>query len=244
MNADTSAEQLKGKPGTTVVIARYVLQHGLFILVPVASLFIASGRLDWVMAWVYVGVHLAGLVVNALVLIPANPELVVDRAQSRGKRDLDRVLAAVMALYGPVSICIVAGLDERYGWSARATGIPPALLIAALAVMVLGSLLTTWAMASNRFFYGTLRIAKDRGHTVATSGPYRYVRHPGYIGAIAFDLAMPLILGSLWAFIPAGLTTCTIIVRTALEDRALQDKLDGYRGYAQRVRYRLLPSIW
>ena len=244
MNADASAEQPKGRPGTAVVIARYVLQHGLFMLVPVASLFIASGRLDWVMAWVYVGVHLAGLVVNALVLIPANPELVVDRAQSRGKRDLDRVLAGIMALFGPVSICIVAGLDERFGWSASATEIPLVLLIAALAIMALGSLLTTWAMASNRFFYGTLRIAKDRGHTVATSGPYRYVRHPGYVGIIAFDLAMPLILGSLWAFIPAGLTICIIILCTALEDQALQDKLDGYRGYAQRVRYRLLPGIW
>jgi len=207
-------------------------------------LFIASGRLDWVMAWVYVGVHLAGLVVNALVLIPANPELVVDRARSRGKRDLDRVLAGVMALFGPVGICIVAGLDERFGWSAYTTGIPPALLIAALAVMVLGSLLTTWAMASNRFFYGTLRIAKDRGHTVASSGPYRYVRHPGYVGIIAFDLAMPLILGSLWAFIPAALTVCLAFVRTALEDRALRDKLDGYKDYAGQVRYRLLPGVW
>lgn len=223
------------------MITKYVLQHGLFILVPAASLFIASGRLDWVMAWVYIGVHLAGLVVNALILIPTNPELVVDRAQSRGKRDLDRVLAGIMALYGSVSICVVAGLDARFGWS---PAIPPAPLIAALAIAVLGSLLTTWAMASNRFFYGTLRIAKDRGHTVATSGPYRYVRHPGYAGMIAFGLAMPLILGSLWAFIPAVVTVCLAIARTALEDRTLQDELDGYQDYAAQVRYRLLPGVW
>ncbi|TEU16366.1 MAG: isoprenylcysteine carboxylmethyltransferase family protein, partial [Anaerolineales bacterium] len=178
------------------------------------------------------------------VLIPTNPDLVVERAQSRGKRDLDRALAGVMALYGPAGICIVAGLDVRFGWSACATGIPPALLIAALAIAVLGSLLTTWAMASNRFFYGVLRIAKDRGHTVATSGPYRYVRHPGYVGAIAFDLATPLILGSPWALIPAGLTTCIIILRTVLEDRTLQDELDGYQDYAGQVRYRLLPGVW
>ena len=241
MNANTSAEQPKGKPDTTVVITKYMLQAGLFTLVQVASLFIASGRLDWVMAWVYIGVHLAGMGVNALVLIPTNPELVVERAQFRGKRDLDRALAGVMALYGPASICIVAGLDVRFGWS---PGIPPALLIVALAIAVLGSLLTTWAMASNRFFYGVLRIAKDRGHTVATSGPYRYVRHPGYVGAIAFDLATPLILGSPWALIPAGLTTCIIILRTVLEDRTLQDELDGYQDYAGQVRYRLLPGVW
>ena len=244
MNANTSAEQPKGEPDTTGVITKYMLQAGLFTLVQVASLFIASGRLDWVMAWVYVGVYLAGMGVNALVLIPTNPELVVERAQFKGKRDLDRALAGVMALFGPVSICIVAGLDVRFGWSACATGIPPAPLIAALAIAVLGSLLTTWAMASNRFFYGVLRIAKDRGHTVATSGPYRYVRHPGYVGAIMFQVVMPLILGSLWALIPAALTVCLAIVRTALEDRVLQDKLGGYQDYAGQVRYRLLPGVW
>ena len=221
-----------------------MLLAGLFTLIQVASLFIASGRLDWVMAWVYVGVYLAGMGVNALVLIPTNPELVVERAQFRGKRDLDRALAGVMALYGPAGICIVAGLDVRFGWLACATGIPPAPLIAALAIAALGSLLTTWAMASNRFFYGVLRIAKDRGHTVATGGPYRYVRHPGYVGIIAFDLATPLILGSPWALFPAGLTTCIIILRTVLEDRTLQDELDGYKDYVQSVRYRLLPGVW
>jgi len=230
-----------GKPDTVGVITKYVLQAGLFTLVQVASLFIASGRLDWVMAWVYIGVYLAGLGVNALIVIPTNPELVVERAQFRGKRDLDRVLAGVMALFGPAGTCIVAGLDVRFGWSPE---IPPAPLIATLAIAVLGSLLTTWAMASNRFFYGVLRIAKDRGHTVATGGPYRYVRHPGYVGTIAFDLAMPLLLGSLWAFIPAGLTTCIIVVRTALEDRALREELPGYAEYAQQVQYRLLPGIW
>jgi len=218
-----------------------VLQAGLFTLVQVASLFISSGRLDWVRAWVYLGVYLAGMAVNALVLIPTNPELVVERAQFRGKRDLDRVLAGVMALYGPAAICIVAGLDVRFGWS---PGIPPALLVVGLAIAVLGSLLTTWAMASNRFFYGVLRIAKDRGHTVASGGPYRYVRHPGYVGAIAFDLATPLILGSLWALIPAALTTLLSVVRTVLEDKALLHELDAYQEYAERTRYRLLPGVW
>ncbi|HUV93797.1 MAG TPA: isoprenylcysteine carboxylmethyltransferase family protein [Anaerolineae bacterium] len=241
MNSNTSAEQENGKPDITGVIVKYMLQAGLFTLVQVASLFIASGRLDWVMAWVYIGVYLAGMGVNALVLIPTNPELVVERAQFRGKKDLDRALAGVMALYGPAGPCIVAGLDVRLGWS---PGIPPALLIVALAIGVLGSLLTTWAMASNSFFYGVLRIAKDRGHTVATGGPYRYVRHPGYVGIIAFDLATPLILGSLWALIPAALAVCLAIVRTTLEDKTLHEELGGYKEYAARVPHRLLPRVW
>jgi len=241
MNSNTSAEQENGKPDITGVIVKYMLQAGLFTLVQVASLFIASGRLDWVMAWVYIGVYLAGMGVNALVLIPTNPELVVERAQFRGKKDLDRALAGVMALYGPAGLCIVAGLDVRQGWS---PGIPSALLIVALAIAVLGSLLTTWAMASNSFFYGVLRIAKDRGHTVATGGPYRYVRHPGYVGIIAFDLATPLILGSLWALIPAALAVCLAIVRTTLEDKTLHEELGGYKEYAARVPHRLLPRVW
>jgi protein-S-isoprenylcysteine O-methyltransferase Ste14 len=194
------------------------------------------------MAWAFLGVFVAGQGLTALFLIPGNPELVADRAQLKAEtRDLDRVLAGLAVLYGPLSTWIVAGLDQRFGWSPQ---IPLALQLAALAVAALGSLLTTWAMASNKFFYGTVRIEKERGHTVATTGPYRFVRHPGYVGGMLFALATPLILSSLWAFIPAGLTVCVLLIRTALEDRTLQEELDGYRDYAQRVRYRLLPGMW
>jgi protein-S-isoprenylcysteine O-methyltransferase Ste14 len=89
-----------------------------------------------------------------------------------------------------------------------------------------------------------VRIQTDRGHTVITSGPYRFVRHPGYLGLIIFTLATPLLLGSRWAFIPAVLMLVLIITRTALEDRTLQSELAGYPAYAERVRYRLLPGIW
>ncbi len=113
-----------------------------------------------------------------------------------------------------------------------------------IALAVLGSILTAWAMASNKFFYGILRIAQEKGHLVCNSGPYQYLRHPGYLGAILFDLATPMILNSMWTFIPAALTVYAIFVRTALEDKALQNRLDGYRDYAQQVRYRLLPAVW
>jgi protein-S-isoprenylcysteine O-methyltransferase Ste14 len=146
-----------------------------------------------------------------------------------------------VALYGPLLIWIVAGLDERYGWSPQ---ISLWLQVVAIIVAVLGSALATWAMLSNTFFSGTVRIQKERGHTVASGGPYRYVRHPGYVAGILFDVATPLILGSLWALVPAGLTVCAFVVRTALEDRTLQEELAGYREYAQQVRYRLLPGVW
>ena len=99
-------------------------------------------------------------------------------------------------------------------------------------------------MASNRYFSTLVRIQIDRGHTVATSGPYRYVRHPGYTGYSASFFGMSLALGSLWAIIPAGFLTCLFVVRTVLEDRTLQGELPGYGHYARRVRFRLLPGIW
>jgi protein-S-isoprenylcysteine O-methyltransferase Ste14 len=146
-----------------------------------------------------------------------------------------------MALYGPVATLVVAGLDFRLDWSPQ---IPSAIQIGAVILAALGSLLTIWAMASNQHFYGVVRINREEGHDVATTGPYRIVRHPGYVGAILFQLATPLILGSLWALIPAVLAVSATIVRTALEDRTLQAELDGYREYAQETRSRLVPGVW
>jgi protein-S-isoprenylcysteine O-methyltransferase Ste14 len=223
------------------LILKWLIQIVRFTLIMAASLFISSGRLDWAMAWVYIGVFVAGQVVTGFILIPNNPELAAERAQFKGKRDLDRVLSGLVALFGPAGIWIVAGFDMRFGWSLQ---IPLVLHIAALAIVVLGTLLTIWAIASNKFFYGTLRIERDRGHAVAAGGPYRYVRHPGYVGGILSDLATPLMLGSLWALIPAVLTVCVLVIRTALEDKTLQHELDGYQDYAQHIRYRLLPAVW
>jgi protein-S-isoprenylcysteine O-methyltransferase Ste14 len=208
----------------------------------VAFLFISAGRLDWTMAWVYIGALAVGVTVRTLILVRNNPELIVERTRTKeDAKDWDRVLASLMAVVGPAFTWIVAGVDMRFAWS---PGVPLLLQIAALAFAMLGDGLLTWAMTSNRFFSGVFRIQSDRGHTVATAGPYRAVRHPGYVGAMLFTLATPLVLGSLWALIPAGLTACIIVLRTALEDRTLQEELDGYRDYTRWVRHRLLPGIW
>lgn len=222
-------------------LVRYFLQIGVFVALFGASLFFSANRFDWAMGWVFIAIVVLSQMSIALILILKNPKLLGERAESKGKRDRDRILAGVMTLFGPVSMCIVAGLNLRYGWQPQ---MPFALQIAGIVLAGLGSGLTAWAMASNKSFYGVLRIASEQGHTVCASGPYQYVRHPGYLGAICFDLATPLILNSVWAFIPAVLTVGAILARTALEDKALQAGLDGYKDYAQRVRYRLLPAVW
>jgi protein-S-isoprenylcysteine O-methyltransferase Ste14 len=136
---------------------------------------------------------------------------------------------------------VVAGLDQRYGWTG---GLPLAAQIGALALCVLGYAVFVWATASNTFFSQIVRIQSERGHAVVTGGPYRYVRHPAYAGAILYELAVPILLASWWAWIVSGLSAILLILRTALEDRTVQAELTGYADYARQVRYRLLPGIW
>jgi protein-S-isoprenylcysteine O-methyltransferase Ste14 len=224
-------------------IYRWLAQISIFILIFGCSLFIASGQLDWNMAWTFLLLFTLSQAIVGFFLVPHNPELVEERThiQLSGLPQWDRPLSGIMSLFGPMVMLIVAGLDKRFEWSSQ---IPSQIQFSALGIAALGSLLTIWAMVSNRFFYGRVRIEKERGHTVSTNGPYQAVRHPGYAGAILFYLATPLLLGSLWAFIPAGVTVGVIFLRTALEDRTLMEGLDGYVEYAQRVRRRLLPGIW
>ena len=136
---------------------------------------------------------------------------------------------------------VVAGLDWRFGWS---PAVPLWLWSAALIALILGNAVSSWAMISNAYFATTVSIQEDRGHAVATGGPYQYVRHPAYSGWILSNLALPLVMGSLWACIPAGLIALSFVVRTVLEDRTLLSELDGYEAYAGQVRYRLAPGVW
>lgn len=99
-------------------------------------------------------------------------------------------------------------------------------------------------MFENRFFSGIVRIQTERGHQVISTGPYRWMRHPGYAGVLLLYLATPIFLDSRWAFLPALFLTVVLLIRTNLEDKALQNELEGYWAYANRVRYRLLPGVW
>ncbi|MCC6905092.1 MAG: isoprenylcysteine carboxylmethyltransferase family protein [Anaerolineae bacterium] len=204
-------------------------------------LFVAAGQPAWLWAWVYLGAGLALLVLNAIILLPRHGDLVSERGEIReGTKGWDRAMIPVLLLTG-LSMYVVAGLDERFGWS---PDLPLWLHLLALVVMVMAQLGFVWAMSVNRFFAKTVRIQAERGHTVVSSGPYRFVRHPGYLcNLVTFPMAM-LLLGSLWGLIAAAASAAAFIIRTALEDRTLQQELPGYRDYAQRVRYRLFPGIW
>jgi len=211
------------------------------VLGQAAVLFLSVGRWNWVMGWAFVILTALWVGATALVVIPRNPELLVERLGFRkGAKTWDAVIMSIIGL-ALVACYIVAGLDVRNEWT---TGISPLLQVAALIIIVLGYALIVWATAANPFFSLIVRIQKERGHTVAAGGPYRFVRHPAYVGGVAVYLATPVMLGSLWALIPGGLSAVLMIVRTALEDEMLLNKLDGYKAYAMQVRYRLLPGVW
>jgi len=239
MNINTS--QSTETPNVITGVLKRMFQVFGNLLVVAVILFAASGRLGWVWAWVYVSVGAAILVVNALVILPTAPELVAERSRvAENTKGWDRVAVALIFISG-AGIFLVAGLDERFGWS---PGFALAIHAAALVVTILAQAVFTWAMASNRFFAKTVRIQEERAHAVASDGPYRFVRHPGYAANIVTMVAVSLLLGSLWALIPAALSALAFIVRTVLEDKTLQRELGGYADYTRQVRYRLVPGIW
>jgi len=233
-------ETQDGKPDLRRGIVKRLLQISVSTLAQAAALFTASGRLGWVMAWAYVAVIVAIPVINTPIVLRKNPDLIAERAQVKDTRVWDKVIILCVTLLLYVTL-IVAGLDVRFGWSPL-IALPIQLL--ALVFVVVGYGLLSWALVTNKFFSGVARIQKERGHTVVSEGPYRYMRHPGYLGMIMALLAMPFLLGSLWALIPAELATNGYVARTALEDRMLREELVGYKDYARRVRYRLLPGVW
>ena len=226
----------------TKLIARYLIREALSLAGMGVALFWSAGRIDWWPAWAALAVMFVWIAGTAIVVLRLNPALLAERLGPRkGAKSWDTAIVSSLGLVTLVRY-IVAGLDQRYGWTGD---LPLAAQIAALAVCAVGyDLIFLWAIASNAFFSQIVRIQPERGQTVVTGGPYRYVRHPAYIGAILYELAVPVVLASWWAMIPSGLAAILLIFRTALEDRTLQAELAGYAEYVRRVRYRLVPGIW
>jgi protein-S-isoprenylcysteine O-methyltransferase Ste14 len=204
-------------------------------------LFWAAGRVAWWPAWAVIIVWLVWFTAMDVIIFRFNPDLMAERlSPPKGAKNWDRTIVSILRLMQLVRY-ILAGLDQRYSWTG---GFPLTAQIAAITVCVLSSGLFSWAMASNIFFSQIVRIQADRSHAVATNGPYRYVRHPGYVGMILFEFGISTLLASWWALVASGLCVILLIICTDLEDRTLQAELTGYVDYAHQVRYRLLPGIW
>ena len=215
----------------------------VYLLIPLL-LFVCAGDLGWWQAWVYSVLIVAAGVGGRILAERRHPGLMAERQSIEKFQDAkawDKVLAPLTALSIGYPLMIVAGLDHRFGWSPV---FPLWLILIGIFLIALGYAFSVWAFVENRFFTTVVRIQKERGHVVCDSGPYRIVRHPGYAGNILPLPGIVLALSSLWTLIPAAVALVIIVIRTALEDRTLQEELPGYQEYARRVRYRLFPGIY
>jgi protein-S-isoprenylcysteine O-methyltransferase Ste14 len=222
---------------------QWVVSVVVYLLVPLVLL-VCGGDSGWWQAWVFSLLFVAAGLGGRVWAERRHPGLLADRQNIEKFQDAkawDKVLAPLMALSMSFPLVIVAGLDHRGGWSPV---LAPWLIAPGFILVSLGYACGAWALAENRFFTSTVRIQTDRGHTVCDSGPYRMVRHPGYAGSILALPGIVLALGSVWTLVPAAVALIIAVIRTALEDRTLQQELPGYRAYAQRVPYRLVPGLY
>lgn len=221
-------------------VARHISQ----VIFIAALLFLGAGTLDWGWAWAFSAVLLIGWGVLSVVLMRENPGLLNYRGQrARSMTGTKRWDWIVLTLYFVLLLGqpFVAGLDYRYDWSGT---LSPIIHVTGLLLTALSFVPLTWSMAVNTHFEGTVRIQADRDHHVITSGPYRYVRHPGYVAVLLQFIGLPLAVGA-WAALLVGLIGVVLfVVRTALEDATLQRELPGYAVFTQQTRYRLLPGVW
>ncbi len=202
------------------------------------ALFASAGRFDVPGFWAYVLV--VGLVFLPAAVFFPDPDLAQERRKP-GPGSIDGGLRKAAASLSILHL-VVAGLDVgRYGWSA-----PPQVGLQAGALLGVagGYALIVWSMVSNTFFSPVVRIQVERGHQVVRSGPYQFVRHPGYLGMVVGYALSGVALGSWWSLLPMLVFVALVLRRAAVEDRFLHEKLPGYRDYAREVRYRLVPGIW
>ncbi|MEQ8170059.1 MAG: isoprenylcysteine carboxylmethyltransferase family protein, partial [Candidatus Eremiobacterota bacterium] len=211
------------------------------IAIHICLLFISAGSIRWFNGWFYVGIFTSIFLFFAILFLKLNPELLRERMKfvKKDTKPFDRIFYLIfIPLY--FIVLIVSGLDYRYGWS----HMPFPIFISGISVYIVTAVLMIWAMSVNTHFEATVRIQTDRNHKVCTAGPYRFVRHPGYTGFILNSSSVSFILGSYMAILPASLIVVLIIIRTLLEDNVLQKELEGYKEYAGKTKYRLLPFVW
>ncbi len=203
-------------------------------------LVITSGTWTWINIWIYVGLATLTSVLVFIFVVRVNPSLYNERGNPReNTQKWDLIWIRIYGLISYLSI-IIAGLDKKNSWSSLGNGwiFPGGILI------ILSGVLSTWAMAENNYFSSVVRIQNDRGQTVVNSGPYQYIRHPGYLGAILYYIGTPMVLDSWVSFFPVLIIIIGFIIRTHFEEKILKEELDGYGRYTQKVKYRLIPGIW
>jgi protein-S-isoprenylcysteine O-methyltransferase Ste14 len=208
-----------------------------------ALLFVSAGTVLWPAGWVFLAIFFGSALAIVLWLTREDPELLAERLASplqRGQPLWDKVFLAAVSLLFIVWLILMPLDAVRFGWSK----VPDWLQFVGALGVVLSFYVVFLTFRENAYLAPVVKLQEERGQSVVTTGPYRYVRHPMYSSMFLFFPATTLLLGSWW-----GLGLCLILVgllvwRTALEDQMLKNRLSGYNEYARSVRYRLIPRVW
>jgi len=205
-------------------------------------LFISAGRLNIARFWIFVIISSLYSIVEILLLLKYNPELIMWRGKPMKSDTIqwDKYLMRIYVLSFFILPAFI-GLDHgRFHWSV----LNNYYMIPGYFVFTAGAFITLWAMLVNTYFERSVRIQKDRNQKVITADPYKFIRHPGYLGSMLWILSMPFILGSIFGIFPALFSVIVLLIRTHLEDNALRKQLAGYEKYSKEVRYRLFFGIY
>ena len=222
-------------------IVRRFVTIAVFMVLQAVILFGTAGKVNWTWAWVFLAIGMLTVVINGAIALHVNPGVIAERGRAPETAGWDKVVSGLGGVGLYFIIPLVAGLDQRFHWT---RGLGTSWNVVGGVALAAGWGLVAWAMITNAYFSTAVRIQSERGHTVCSSGPYSFVRHPGYVGFGLQPVATALLLGSLWTLPVAIVTAALMVIRTALEDRFLKENLPGYVEYARRVRYRLVPGLW
>jgi protein-S-isoprenylcysteine O-methyltransferase Ste14 len=206
-----------------------------------AIIFFLAGTMDYWQGWVFSGV-MGVAVIGQEIIFARDPDLAKERKKpGKGVKIWDKVFITFFSTF-LLSSMVIGILDTaRFGWT---QSFDVGWYFVGYLALILGTAGFLWPMWTNHWFATLVRIQDDRGHKVVQTGPYKFVRHPGYVGAIFMSLGIPLVFGSWWGMILAAAAVISLIIRTSLEDKTLQRELDGYKDYAKKVPYKLIPGIW
>lgn len=232
-------ERGEATPATWVLLTRGATRNLLGVSLAGTTLIVSAGGVRWAGAWIFLGSLFVVQLVNVTVLANVNPAVLTERLSRETPRERWDLIIFTMLSVLAFAVVLAAGLDRRFGW---APPLPTWSRVAAALLIVLGDAVFLWAVALNRYFSKFVRVRADQ--RVVSTGPYRWVRHPGYLGWLCFWLGLVMLLGSPLALALAGVSVPLVAGRAVLEERVLRDELDSYTSYAGRVRHRLIPLVW